>query len=39
MEQQGAVLLLGSRITLVPLNNEVECVPSVLIKTHGHPSI
>lgn len=32
MEQLGSSLLLGSRISLVPLNNEVECVPSVLIK-------
>lgn len=32
-------LLLASRISLVPLNNEVECVPTVLIKTPGHSSV
>lgn len=39
IEQPGTSLLLGSRISLVPLNNEMQCVPSVLIKTHGHSSI
>lgn len=39
MEPPGSTLLLGSRISLVPLNNEIDGVPSVLIKTHGHSSI
>lgn len=39
MEQAASSLLLGRRTTRVLLNNEVECAPSVLIKTHGHSSI
>lgn len=40
MEQPGFRAAVGPQnLSLVPLNNEVECVPSVLIKTHGHSSI